>query len=259
VLLSEHYHDCHQLIYVVRGELEVTVGHERYAVRDGSLLILSRFESHAIRVVSRDCERYALSVSPDAAPHGNTEQDALSSVLVNRSSAFRHVVDMGRRAAHFEALLQMLTAEFRSRSPMREEMLALYLQQILIELCRQVPQLLTEKESDSMVLVRRLQSRMESDYAESFTLADLAAEMHVSPSHLSHLFKRVTGYAPMEYLAACRLSVAKRLLCTTASPVREIVERCGFTDESNFCRTFRQLTGMTPTEFRRAHGEGRGE
>ena len=255
VRLSEHHHDCHQLLYVVRGALDVTVEQEHYAMRDGSLLILSRFENHSIRVCDRDCERYTLSISPEPSSHSFVEQDALDSVLVNRSADFRHVIDLGRRAAHFETLLSMLTNEFRSRNPMREEMLALYLRQLLIELYRQAPHLLSEKESDSMMLVRRLQNRMESDYAEAFTLGELAAEMHVSPSHLSHLFKRVTGYAPMEYLSACRLAAAKRLLCTTVRSIREIVEACGFTDESNFCRTFRALTGLTPTEFRRVHSE----
>ena len=258
VRLAEHHHDCHQLLYVVRGEIEVTVESNRYEMRDGSLLILSRFESHAIRVISRDCERYTLTVSPETSSFGTSEHDVLPTVLVNRSAQFCHVVELGRRAVMFEHLLSMLTDEFRSRSSMREEMLELYLRQLLIELYRHAPHLFAAEESDSMAMVRRLQNRLERDYVETFTLASLAAESHVSPSHLSHLFKRVTGYAPMEYLGACRMSAAKHLLCTTSRPVRDIVERCGFTDESNFCRTFRRLTGLTPTEFRRIHGESSG-
>lgn len=254
VRLAEHVHDCHQLLYVVRGEIEVTVNHVCYPMRAGSLLILSRFETHAIRVLSREYERYTLTVSPDPSPHGGAEQDMLFSVLVNRSSGFHHVVDTGRRAPVFERVLDMMTEEYRSRSPMRDDMLALYLHQFLVTLYRHAPELFPTDEKDSTAMIRRLQMRMERDYAEPMTLADLAADGHVSPSHLSHLFKRVTGYAPIEYLTACRLSAAKNLLCTTARPVRDIVELCGFTDESNFCRTFRQLTGMTPTEFRRENG-----
>ena len=126
VRLAEHHHDCHQLLYVVRGEIEVTVESNRYEMRDGSLLILSRFESHAIRVISRDCERYTLTVSPEPSSFGTSEHDVLPTVLVNRSAQFCHVVELGRRVVMFERLLSMLTDEFRSRSSMREEMLELY-------------------------------------------------------------------------------------------------------------------------------------
>lgn len=256
VQLPEHFHDCHQILYVVRGEIEVSVGRERYDMRGGSLLILSRFESHAIRAMSRDCERYTLTISPEPSPHGGGEHDVLPSVLVNRSAHFRHVVETGAHAPDFERFLAMMTHEFRSRSPMREEMLELYLRQFLILLYRHAPDLFSADEGENMSMIRRLQSRLERDFAEPVTLASLAADAHISPSHLSHLFKRVTGYAPIEYLAACRLSAAKNLLCTTVRPIRDIVELCGFTDESNFCRTFRRLTGMTPTEFRRVNGRG---
>lgn len=256
VQLSEHYHDCHQMLYVVRGEIEVSVGEDHYRMQDGSLLIISRFESHAIRVLSRDYERYTLSISPEPSAYGNGDHDVLPSVLVNRSTHFRHVVDTGRRAPAFERLLSMMVDEYRTRAAMRDEMLELYLRHFLTEVYRLTPDLFSADESDSTVMVRTLQARLERDYAEPLTLTALAADCHVSPSHLSHLFKQITGYAPIEYLVACRLSAAKNLLCTTDRPIREIVERCGFTDESNFCRTFRQTTAMTPTEFRRAFGNG---
>ena len=249
---TEHFHDCHQLLYVVRGEVEVTVNGRTDRMQAGSLLILSRFETHALRVLSRDYERYTLTVSPDPSPHA-AEQDVLASVLVNRSERFRHVVEMGKSAPAFERVLAALADEYRSRAPLRDEMLSLYLRQLLTVLYRHAPDLFSSDEGDGTAMVRRLQLRLERDYAEPITLSDLAADAHISPSHLSHLFKRVMGYAPIEYLAACRMSAAKRLLCTTSRPIRDIVELCGFTDESNFCRTFRRLTGVTPTDFRRIH------
>ena len=100
--------------------------------------------------------------------------------------------------------------------------------------------------------MRDLQTKFEKNYFEQFLLADLAEEYHISASHLSHVFKSITGYAPIEYLMVCRLSAAKSMLSTTDKSIKEIIDLCGFSDESNFSRTFREKVGMTPTEFRKS-------
>ncbi len=253
VRLTEHYHDGHQLLYVARGEAEVRVGERSYRMRAGSLLILSRFESHAVNVLSEPYERYTVRISSEPSRGATEVGDLLGSVLVNRTEHFRHVVEMGEQAETLERLLDELDAEHHAELPLRDEVMELALRRLLIALYRQAPQMFASEESESTGMIRRLQRRMETRYGEPTGLAELAAESHVSPSHLSHLFKRVTGYAPMAYLMACRLSAAKSELCHSRRSIRDIAARCGFTDESNFCRTFRRATGLTPTEFRRAN------
>lgn len=253
VHLTDHYHDGHQLLYVVKGEAEVHVGEHTYRMRAGSLLILSRFESHAVGVLSTPYERYTVRVSPEPTRDTTEGDDLLGSVLVNRTAQFRHVVELGEQRAALEHLLAEMDEEYHGEQPMREEVLSLMLRRLLILLYRHVPQMFAAEEGDSTAMIHRLQRRMETHYDEPTTLSELAADCHISSSHLSHLFKRVTGYAPMVYLMACRLSAAKSELCHSRRSIRDIAARCGFTDESNFCRTFRQSTGMTPTEFRRAN------
>ena len=253
VHLTDHFHDAHQLLYVARGEAEVNVGDRCYCMSAGSLLILSRCESHSVRVLVEPYERYTVRISPEPTWGTSARDDLLASVLVNRTAHFRHVVEMGEQSAMIERLLEDMADEYRNEKTMREEVLSLMLRRLLIGLYRQEPQMFADEEDDSTEMIRRLQRRMETTYGEPTALADLAADCHVSPSHLSHLFKRVTGYAPMAYLKACRLSAAKSELCHSRRSIRDIAAYCGFTDESNFCRTFRQSTGMTPAEFRRAN------
>jgi AraC-like DNA-binding protein len=57
----------------------------------------------------------------------------------------------------------------------------------------------------------------------------------------------------MEYLQSCRMANAKRMLAQTDYSVGEIVEKCGFSDNSNFSRTFKSLNGMSPTDFRKKY------
>lgn len=249
VRLKRHYHDGHQILYVASGAVTVIVDGEAHRVEAGSLVILSRFEEHSIRVEAGEYRRYTLRISSEASAKF-AEDYLLSSVLVNRSSRFRHVVDVRDMRNKFEGLLSDMVLEFGKESAMREEMLDLYLKQFFILLYRCAPDIFLSAVNRNTMLVREVQSRMERECGQPFSLAELASELHVSASYFSHLFKDVTGYAPIEYLMLCRISSAKRYLCETDLSVRELVERCGFGDESNFSRTFKAKTSMTPTAFR---------
>lgn len=250
IRIGSHYHDAHQLLYVEAGSVEVNIDGEPHRVEGGELVILSRFEEHSVRVLTPTYKRYALRLSAeDGESHG--EDYLLSSVLVNRTAQFRHVV----RAEALKETFRSMVCEFGDNGPMREEMLALYLKQLFILLYRCASYLFPSSVNRNALLVRAVQKRFEEDCSQSFTLGSLAAEYHVSPSYFAHLFKETTGYAPIEYLMLCRLSTAKRYLCDTELAVKEIVERCGFSDESNFSRTFKARTSMTPSAFRQKYGK----
>lgn len=250
VRLGSHYHDAHQLLYVTEGVVEIRIDGAPHRAEAGDLVILSRFEEHAVLVLSETYKRYTLRLS---AKEGDAEEYLLSSVLVNRASRFRHVV----HAENLQRVFGEMVCEFCGNDPMREEMLALYLKQLFIMLYRCAPDLFPAEVNGNIHLVREVQRRFEGNCGEAVSLASLAAEYHVSPSYFSHLFKETTGYAPIEYLMLCRLSAAKRYLCDTDLPVKEIVARCGFSDESNFSRTFKAKTAMTPSAFRRQYGKKR--
>ena len=248
VRLGSHYHDAHQLLYVTEGVVEIRIDGAPNRAEAGDLVILSRFEEHSVLVLSETYKRYTLRLS---AKEGDAEEYLLSSVLVNRASRFRHVV----HAENLQRVFGEMVCEFCGNDPMREEMLALYLKQLFIMLYRCAPDLFPAEVNGNIHLVREVQRRFEGDCGGAFSLASLAAEYHVSLSYFSHLFKETTGYAPIEYLMLCRLSAAKRYLCDTTLPVKEIVARCGFSDESNFSRTFKAKTAMTPSSFRQKYGK----
>ena len=63
--MSNHYHDCHQILYIVSGKVIAKIGEKEYCAEDGSVLILSRFEEHSIRLISSEYKRYTLRISAD--------------------------------------------------------------------------------------------------------------------------------------------------------------------------------------------------
>ena len=236
-----HFHREDQLLYIKEGTATVRVEGREYRASGGSLIIFSRHERHAVTVESTVYKRYTVELVWEAG-----DDDLLSSVLVNRGESFRHVIEAPELAGCFRKLAE----EYSADQPMKERMLGILLQELFIRLYRQEPALFVKKDAAPMQRIRRY---IEEHYGEELTLTALAEAHNISCSHLSHQFKEVTGYAPMEYLAVCRMTAAQKLLAESSLSVREIVEACGFSDQSNFGRAFKRRLGCSPGEFRKKY------
>lgn len=103
---------------------------------------------------------------------------------------------------------------------------------------------------------RRAKEIMRTRLASSLTIADVAAECKLTPSHFARSFRRSTGVAPHEFLSQLRIEEAKRLMLSTKLPLADIALICGFGDQSYFTRVFSRCVGASPGAWRRARSEG---
>lgn len=103
---------------------------------------------------------------------------------------------------------------------------------------------------------RRAKEIMRARLASSLTIADVAAECKLTPSHFARSFRRSTGVAPHEYLSRLRIEEAKRLMTTTELPLADVALICGFSDQSYFTRVFSRSVGTSPGAWRRARSDG---
>ena len=85
---------------------------------------------------------------------------------------------------------------------------------------------------------------------QDIKLADLAALLGISQSHLSHRFKQSIGMTPYQYLLQQRIERAKQLLKQSDRSIMDIAFLCGFSSHSHLSKQFRQLTGMSPKAYR---------
>ncbi len=111
---------------------------------------------------------------------------------------------------------------------------------------------------DSDSVIRESKSRriakicnyISANYMEQIKLSDIASEVSMSDSALSHFFKKRTNRNIVDYINDVRIGNAARMLFETTHSVNEVAFLCGFNNISNFNRIFKKSKGKTPTEYR---------
>jgi AraC-like DNA-binding protein len=101
--------------------------------------------------------------------------------------------------------------------------------------------------------------RLLADPAQAdLPLPDLARRLGLSYTWFRRMFTQRTGRSPHQFRLQLKLNRARSLLADPKLTVKEAAFRSGFDSEQYFCRLFRQKTGVTPGEWRKSGGGGRG-
>ena len=187
---------------------------------------------------------YCVFGSPDAA------------LLVSLLPQLVHV----RGEQRLATLVQLVGDESRERRPAREVILAHLLEVLLIEALRSTagtavsPGLLRGLADARLAVAIR---RMHESPSRPWTVAQLAKEAALSRSTFFERFSRAVGVAPMEYLLAWRMALAKNLLRRRQGRVADIAERVGYSSASTFSVAFTRHVGLPPTRYTRFHSSPR--
>ena len=99
-------------------------------------------------------------------------------------------------------------------------------------------------------LVRQITDYIDRHYTEPLTLKELSDRFYISPSSISHIYKRETGVSPMQYVIHRRIGEAQTLLMDTHIPIHMIEEQLGFGSSCHFSAMFKKYVGISPKEFR---------
>ena len=97
---------------------------------------------------------------------------------------------------------------------------------------------------------QKIVSYIKSHYAEKLSLDGLAARFGFTSHYISTLIKRETGESFNPYVTSLRIRRAMDLLARTDIDVKEIALQVGYDDQHYFSRLIRQITDMSPTQYR---------
>lgn len=123
---------------------------------------------------------------------------------------------------------------------------------ILEDITQETMKYLDEKEQPNNNLMEQIIAIINANVFDyNFSVGQLADQFGISQNNLSQRFKRYLNQTPTEYINRLKMEKAKSFLSNTDMPLRMIVEKLGYSNESSFIRKFKDATGMTPGEYRR--------
>jgi len=87
-------------------------------------------------------------------------------------------------------------------------------------------------------------------FQESISLAEVAEFAEVHPVSLARAFRKTYHCTVGDYVRRLRIESACQKLSSSDASLVEIALSSGFSEQSHFSRTFKRLTGLTPSEYR---------
>lgn len=244
--IGVHWHDYYELVYVLAGTAEHVANGVSHAVGPGTVFLLTPADFHEI--VPTDgggLTCYNVVIDPSAL-EGQQLQDLLPPVP---DGSVLMVSDHGEAEADFARLW----AESHERQPGSTMMVPALLRCILVEFarrCAPTPVPVSERTYRSDAGIARAVGYVDHHFREPLTLADVAAQAHLSPNYFSERFREFTGTSFQAYLQHRRLRFARSLLAATDLGVTEACHAAGFNSVSHFGRAYRRRFGQPPSAYR---------
>jgi AraC family transcriptional regulator len=157
------------------------------------------------------------------------------------------------RDRRLEATLGKLEAALRRSSPLlpllAESLTALAAVE-LVQYGADLKTPATRTGALSEAAARRVRDYIGAHLRDDITLSELAAVAGLSKFHFPRAYKSAAGRSPYREVLEMRVAAARDLLARR-TPISAVIDQTGFRGAAQFSRTFRQITGVTPTAYAR--------
>ncbi|WP_353808521.1 helix-turn-helix domain-containing protein [Agromyces sp. SYSU T00194] len=228
------------VILCVAGAGVVRMGAETYSLAPGASIVIPAHRPHEYQASGVDpWTIWWLHVR-------GTDAAELTGPILSASQPVIRLKSLDRVVALFDELVSLLE---RRLSPAQ-----------MLAASGVAWNLLTRIAADSVLPadgspLERAMRYLEARVDGNIQVAELAAIVGMSPSHLSALFRQATGGGPGAFHTSLKMARARSLLDTTSLTVTEIAAAVGYVDPLYFSRHFRRVHGVNPTTYR-AHHKG---
>lgn len=262
-----HMNDRHELYLMLQGDVTFSIEGRLYHVEPYDMLLISNQDIHCVMVNGEQAyERICIYFRPEFLQQFCTKRYNLLRLFEREGRLDDgHKIDCESvRKYGLDKYFRQMLEYYTENLPESGILLTSLLLKMLIEVNRVYDEsrTLEEEEEGNLAhsekiddIVRYISEHLE----EKITLDDLTKRFYLSKYYLCHEFKKVTGFTVFDYIRYKRILSAKTKF-QNGQPINEVWRELGYEDYSNFYRTFKKITGMSPKEYiGSAAGEGKNE
>ena len=242
-----HTHDFYEFYLFLQGETTYIIEDYAHVLAPGDMIIVppGKFHRAAFDDLEKPYERLLAYVSAEA----------MRSISTPGFSASAHIDSLVQTRSYCQPLsaedVEAWQRLYRDAAadPLRpaRQLTTLYqLSSLIIRLCDQRP---TPQDLPAAGMIGPIISYINEHFCEDLTLEQLSQLFYMTPTHLSHQFRRYARLSVHQYITAKRMMLARTLLVQGHTP-QEVSVQCGYQDYSSFYRAFMKAEGSAPRKYR---------
>jgi AraC-like DNA-binding protein len=225
-----HHHNYYEMVFYKEGSGCVNVKGEKNDYQKDSVFVIKPYDQH-------DEINDTFSIVYICLFEADQDLENMFISLDEKSSSFVH------------ELFEIALSEYKNQSPLYQDYVNHLFNLILIESTRHT--MIDDQTKTNNLYVKHAKKYMRENYVKDIDFNMLAISSGYSYDRFRHIFKEVSGVSLNQYVLNIRLDVAKNLLYETDDSVKEIAQKCGFSDDSRFVNFFTQRMNLSPLRFRK--------
>ena len=239
----ERLHQFPEIVYVYEGSVDITVDGKLEKANAGDIAVITPFRSHSFHTEGF-CKIWIGVLSNDFATDFFSDQNLLISgskaVFTPSASLSSYVTQHIPHRYELQTEVDKNTALYRSIKALAYT--------VFEEYTRTVKQINTHLNSSALVSILLYLS---NNFRSNITLNSVAAALGYTPTYVSHCISVIPNMNFRKLVNSLRVDHAKNLLISQKFKMIDVAYECGFTGDRTFYRAFGEITGMSPTEYRR--------
>ncbi len=247
-----HWHEELELIVVTSGKMELVVELEKHVLKPGEGVFINSGRLHSCEAFQKgNCTLKSFVFHPRfiyGEENSILFQEYFHSLL-QETSASTHIL----KQEPCENILQAYDI-FNSASFAYEFLLREKLTSVLLSILQSIGKTEAQGNIKQLKLLTRCKTMLtfiHNNYKNDITLLEIAKSANVSESEALRCFKTVLNTAPVKYVKNYRIEQSALFLRTTNLPIIDIGFNCGFSEMSYFSKSFKEVYGITPSEYRK--------
>ena len=248
--------------YIISGKAVQKIAGHSYEVDKGSLLFVNFGQTHSY-VCSEPLTYVNILIQPEFISSELIDSDnALDMLAISLFEDFAgeaihikpHIHFDGSEVIDVEKTLDDMLSEYEAKQIGYRTALKGLLQYLLVLVFRKFRA--SDENQNVINHMRRITPEIlryiENNCFEKLSVSDLAKRCYYNTSYFSRIFKECYGMTLISYIQKKRIDEAVRLLRETDLSVEEICRRVGYSEKKHFYKKFREITGTTPSAFRKS-------
>lgn len=228
---------CYILEYIVRGSGTLVCDKKSYPLSAGDVYLLPKGSNHKYFPDKND---------PWKKLWFNIDGILVSSLIVSYGLQGKVVFKNFGNASLFEELFELTSQNLPKKEMLRQASLIFH----------KIMYALYEFENANSVKsgVNSIKSMLDANlYRNDFSLQEISDTLCLSKSHIINTFKKAYNQTPYQYFISQRIQIACSMLLNSQMTVSEISDALNFADQHYFTNVFKNITGYTPTQFKKTH------